>query len=436
MTAEAKDIHVETHEDGPIQRRVEVEVAPKRVKKAFDRAYKDLARRVPVKGFRPGKAPRSVLERLYGASIAEQIEQTLVAETLGDAVELAGVEPVAEPAIEADAPQPDASFRYVARIEVKPPVELPDLAGLAARKPVAEVDDEQVQKELDQLQERQAQLVEEGEGTALAEGHTATIDFVGRIDGEAFEGGKGEGVDLELGGGQFIPGFEEQLVGVRAGEDLEVRVSFPDDYHASELAGKEAVFATHVVAVKRRQVPELDDEFAKDLGDFETLEDLRARIREDLEKAREHESKQELHRTVMDSLIERAPLDVPPGMVERQLEGRLRQAHQRFGDQIPHEVLHQQLDRWREEWREGAERQVRESLLLEAVAESENLSVSPEDVSSRVQEMAQEQGVDAERLLQAYGGEGFEGALEAQLRDEKALEFLVARAKVEETTDT
>jgi trigger factor len=436
MTAEAKDIRAESHDESPILKRVEIEIAPKRVKKAFDRAYKDLAQRVSVKGFRPGKAPRSVLERLYGASIAEQIEQTLVSETLGDAVELAGVEPVAEPSIEAEAPKPDQPFQYVARVEVKPPVELPDLTGLPATKPAVSVAEDDVQKELDQLRERQAQQVEESEGTVLAEGHTASIDFVGRIDGEPFEGGSGQGVDLELGSNQFIPGFEEQLVGAAAGDDLEVRVSFPDDYHASELAGKEAVFATHVVAVKKRQVPELDDEFAKDLGDFDTLEALRVRIREDLDKAREQESQQELHRTLLDSLIERASLDVPPGMVERQLEGRLQQAHQRFGSQIPHEVLHQQLDRWREEWREGAERQVRESLLLEAVAQSESLSVSPLDLEARVQEMAEEQGIDAAKLRETYGGEPFERALEAQMRDEKALEFLVAQAKVEETTDT
>ena len=436
MSAEAKDIRVESHDESPIRKRVEVEIAPKRVKKAFDRAYKDLAKRVPVKGFRPGKAPRSVLERLYGASIAEQIEQSLVSETLGDAVELAGVDPVAEPAIEAGAPKPDQAFQYVAHVEVKPPVELPDLIGLPATRPAVTVADDDVQQELDQLRERQAQQVEEAEGTPLAEGHTATIDFVGRIDGEPFEGGSGQGVDLELGSAQFIPGFEEQLVGAAAGDDLEVRVNFPDDYHASELAGKEAVFATHVVTVKKRQVPELDDEFAKDLGDFDTLEDLRGRVREDLEKAREQESQQELHRTLLDSLIERAALEVPPGMVERQLESRLQQAHQRFGSQIPHEALHQQLDRWREEWREGAERQVREGLLLEAVAVAENLSASPLDVEARVQEMAEEQGVDANRLRETYGGEPFERALEAQLRDEKALEFLVAQAKVEETTDT
>jgi trigger factor len=436
MTAEAKDIRVESQPESPILQNVEVEIAAKRVKKAFDRAYRDLARRVPVKGFRPGKAPRSVLERLYGASIVEQIEQTLVAETLGEAVELAGVDPVSEPAIEADVPKPDEAFRYKARVEVKPPVELPNLAGLSAKRPVVEVGEEEVLTELAQLQERQSQLIEEEEGTALADGHTATIDFVGRIDGEAFEGGSGQGVDLELGSGQFIPGFEEQLAGAAAGDDLEVRVDFPDDYHASELAGKEAAFATHVVSVKRRQIPDLDDEFAKDLGDFKTLADLRARIREDLEKAREQESKQELHRTVMNSLIARAPLDVPPGMVERQLESRLQQAHQRFGSQMPHDVLHQQLDRWREEWREGAERQVREGLLLEAVATSENLSIEPGDVDARVEEMAQEQGIDAGRLREAYGGEAFERGLEAQLRDEKALEFLVARAKVEETTDT
>jgi trigger factor len=429
-------LRVETSEESPVLHRVEVEVDARRVKRAYDKAYRDLAKRVQVRGFRPGKTPRSVLERLYGGSLGEQIEHTLIAETLGEAVEQAGLEPVAEPAIESSAPRVGEGFRYTARIEVKPAIELPDLAGLPATRPRVEVGVAEVETELEALRQRNAPVVEEPEGTRLEPGHVASIDFVGRVDGMPFEGGSGQGVEVEIGAGRFVPGFEEQLEGAASGEDREVTVTFPEDYANDQLAGKQAVFAVHVAAVKRRLVPELDDEFAKDLGEFGSLDELRARVRGDLTESRERAARSELHRTLMDSLIERASFDVPPGMVERQLQQQLQSAHQRLEGQLPHDALHEQLERWKEEWRAGAERQVRERLLLEAVARAEGLSVLPEDVEARIAEMAAQQGVDPARLRNAYGGEAFEGALESQLADEKALEFLAARAKVEETTDT
>jgi len=430
------DIRVDSAAETPVLHRVEVEVDASRVNRAFDRAYRDLARQARVKGFRPGKAPRSVLEKLYGGSVAEQIEQTLVSETLVEAVEQAGLDAVAEPVIEAGAPEPDTAFRYTARIEVKPAIELPELSGLPARRPRVEVGDADVERELEGLRNSQSQLIEEPEATPLADEHVAVIDFVGRVEGEVFEGGSGQGVELTVGAGQFLPGFEEQLHGASSGDDREVTITFPDDYGNESLAGKEAVFAVHVAAVKRREVPELGDEFAKDLGDFETLDALRERIRSDLTEAREREARSALHRSVLDALSERVSFDVPPGMIEMQLKRRLESAHQRLGGQVPHDALHEQMARWREEWREAAERDVRDALLLEAIGDAEALEVAAEDVEARIQEMAEQQGVKPERLRQALGGESLESSLRRQLRDERALEFLATRAKVEETTDT
>ena len=429
-------VRVETSEESSVLRRLAVEVDAKRVKRAFDRAYRDLGKNVAVKGFRPGKAPRSVLERLYGSSVAEQIERTLVAETLSDAIEQTGLEPVAEPAVETAKLLPDQDFRYTARVEVKPGIELPNLMGLPAKKPRVEVAEEEIGREIEGLRQRNAPVIEEPEGTLLASGHIATLDFVGRIDGKPFQGGRGQGVDLEIGSGYFIPGFEEQLVGAVSGEDRTVTVSFPEQYADAELAGKEAIFAVHVVAVKRRELPALDDDFAKDLGDFETLEDLRARIRADMTAAREQAAKAELQRTLLESLVERASFDVPPGMIERQLQQQLRTAREQLEARVPEEELLEQLARWKEQWRESAERKVREGLLLEAVAQAEGLSVSPQEIEARIDEMAAQQGVDPGRLRKTFGGEVFERALGAQMVDEKALEFLAARAKVEETTGT
>ena len=435
-SSESDAVRVRANAESGVLHTLEVEVDARRVKRVFDRAYRDLAKRVPVKGFRPGKTPRSVLERLYGASLAEQIEGTLVAETLNEAIEQAGVEPVTEPAIETTTPAEDQTFRYTARVEVKPAIELPELGGLAAKKPRVEVGDDEVLREVETLRQRSAPLVEEPEGTLLGEGHIASIDFVGRIDGKPFEGGSGQGVELEVGAGRFLPGFEEQLLGAAVGEDRELTVNFPDDYGNADLAGKQALFAAHVGAIQRRKPADLDDDFAKDLGDFETLDDLRARIREDLTKSREQASQAELHRTLLDSLIERASFEVPPGLVERQLQQQLRSAHQRLESQIPHEALHEQLERWKEEWREQAERQVRETLLLEAVARAQGIEAGSEDVTSRIEEMAREQGASVARLRKAYGEEALERLVAARLVDERALEFLAGQAKVEENTDT
>lgn len=439
MTSETgsdSTLRVTTSEPGPVVRQLEVEVDARRVRRAFDRAYRELAKQARVRGFRPGKAPRSVLEKLYGASLTEQIEQTLVSETLPDAIEQAGLELITEPQIEAGTLAADGDFRYTARVEVKPEIVLPDTRGLPVRRPAVQVNDEDVERELEALRQRSAPLVEEPENTAVAEGHSVQVDFVGRIDGKPFEGGSGRGVDLEIGSGRFIPGFEDQLIGAVAGEDRELAVRFPDDYGSREVAGKDAVFAAHVVAIKRRHVPDLDDEFAKDRGEFETLEELRDRIRSDLMSARLAEAQNVLRRGLMDVLIERTPFEVPPGLVANELERQLGAARRRLQGSVPEQALHAQLERWKEDWRERAEREVREGLLLEAVAAAEAISVTDEEVEQRIEEVALGQGTDAEALRSAVGRDNLQRALRAQLVDERALDFLVREAKVEETTDS
>ena len=429
-------IRVETIESTPILHTIEVEVDASRVRKAFNRAYRDLARRVRVKGFRPGKAPRSVLEKLHGASIAEQLEHTLVSETLADAIELAEVQPVSEPAISAGKPAPDASFKYTACLEVSPEIELPDLNGLPAIRPEVSVEDAEVDERLEELRAARAPLVEEGEGTAIARGHIATIDFVGRIDGECFEGGSGQGVQLEIGAGRFIPGFEDQLTGAQAGDDREVRATFPESYGNAEVAGKEAVFAVHVVDVRKRQIPELDDEFAKDVGDFDSLDALRARIRADLESEQERESKETFRTTLMGALLERMDFAVPPGMVDRQLQNQLASARRRLEEQLDDDTVHAQLDRWREEWRPRAERDVREMLALQAIAKAQGIEVEDDEVRARIDELVGESEPQAARLRGLREDEQLREGLRLQLRDEKVLDFIASTAKIVENTDT
>jgi trigger factor len=436
--AKSKDesIRVETIESTPILHTIEIEVDASRVSKAFDRAYRDLAKQARIKGFRPGKAPRSVLEKHYGASVAEQLEHTLVADTLSDAIDLAGIQPVSEPAISAGKPVPDANFKYTASLEVSPEIELPDLGGLPAIRPEVLVDDAEIDERLEELRVANAPLVEEGEGTPLARGHISTIDFVGRIDGELFEGGSGQGVQLEIGAGRFIPGFEDQLTGAQAGEDRDVRVTFPEAYGNPEAAGKEAVFAVHVVDVRKKQIPELDDEFAKDVGDFDSLDALRARIREDLESGQERESKETFRTTLMGALLERMDFAAPPGMIDRQLQGQLASAARRLEGQLDQDAIHAQMDRWREEWRPNAERDVREMLALQAIAKAQGIEVEDDEVLARIDELVGEQEHQAARLPDLHKDEQLREGLRHQLRDEKVLDFLASTAKIEENTDT
>ena len=439
MTKEQKkdtSIRVETIERTPILHTIEVEVDASRVRKAFDRAYRDLAKQVRIKGFRPGKAPRSVLEKLHGASVAEQLEHTLVSETLGDAIELAEVQPVSEPAISAGKPAPDANFKYTASIEVSPEIELPDLSGLPAVRPEVSVEEAAVDERLEELRTAHAPLVEEAEGTVLARGHVATIDFVGRIDGELFEGGSGQGVQLEIGGDRFIPGFEDQLTGAQAGDDREVRVTVPEPYGNAEIAGKEAVFAAHIVDVRKRQAPELDDEFAKDVGDFDSLDALRARIRADLESGQERESKETFRTTLMDALLERMDFAAPPGMIDRQLQNQLASARRRLEAQLDDDAIHAQLERWREEWRPRAERDVREMLVLQAIAKAHEIEVADDEVNARIAELVGGPEQQAPRLRELHENEQLREALRLQLRDEKVLDFLAPAAKIEENTAT
>ena len=430
------DLAVVTSEEGPSRRRIDVTVPLARVQRAYERAYRDIAKNARIKGFRPGKVPRAVLEKMYGASLGEEIERLLVNETLGAALAQAGVEPVAQPAVDASPPRADRDFTYKALVEVRPPIELPALEGLPGERPVVLVGDDEVERELAELQRRHAPLIEEPQGTAAGNGHIVTIDFVGRIDGVPFEGGSGRDVELELGSGRFIPGFEEQLVGAVSGEDRVVDTTFPENYGSPELAGKTAAFSVHVAEVKRRELPALDDEFAKDLGEFDTIGALRDRIHQDLRESREQTARAALRRSVLGALVERSSFEVPPGATDGQLERRLRLAVRQLHQGVPHDVLHAQVERWREEWRPAAEREVKERWLLDAVAEKRELAVAEAAVAEQVERMATAQGVTPAQLREQVGDELLEASIRSDLLREQALDFLVSTAKVEEVTDT
>lgn len=432
---EVVEIQVETQEGSGVVRTVGVTVPQSRVRREYDRTYQQLGRSAQVRGFRKGKVPRSVLEKLYGASIPEEIERVLVQETIQDAVEKSGLTPLVQPEVEASQPQADADFEYTLRIEVKPEIELPELEGLPAKAPKVEVSTSEVEEELERLRQSNAPWIEVEENVAAATGHTVTFDYEGRVDGELFEGGKAQNVDLEIGSDRMIPGFEDGLIGAKAGEDVTLNLTFPEEYGAENLAGKAAEFACTVHAIKSRQVPELDDEFAKDLGDYENLDALREKVTGDFTKRQEQAANSSAQRTVMDSLLERTEFEVPPGIVERQLNSQIESMMQQFQGQIPPDILQQQLGRMREDGRDAAERRVRESFVLEAIAKAKEFEVTEEDTNTRFTEMAEAQGMEVDQLKEMAETQGWGEAIKSELLDKKALDFLVSKATVEELVE-
>jgi len=426
------DIQIETNEISPVVRELAVEVEAKRVDHVFGRVVQELRKTARVKGFRPGKVPAKVVKQMYGESLGEEIERQLVRETLADAVELAELEPVVEPQIEAEPPVEGKVFRYKARIEVKPEIELPVLSALSGSRPKVEVGEDELLTELETLRERNVNWVEEDEAVVAKNGHQLTIDFVGTIDGVAFEGGTAEGVDLELGSGRMIPGFEEQLEGAVSGEERDLKVSFPEDYGNQELSGKDAVFAATVTAIKRKELPELDDDFAKDLGDFETVDDVKDKIREGLQSQRQHASDHALQKSLLDDLVTRTSFEVPPTLVERQLESQLKQFEQQMQGRVPESDLRARLAQMREEGWDDARRRVQEALLLEAVAKTAELEATDEEVEARLAEMAESQGVDSKMMNDMADAQGWRTAIEGEVVDRKALDHLIETAQINE----
>jgi trigger factor len=394
--------------------------------------FRDLRKTARIKGFRPGKAPRSILEKQFAEHARGEVLQQLVQQTLFYAIEQADLDIVTEPRLEPDeAPLQGASYQYHATVEIRPQVELKQVEGLKVDAPeLPEPDEDPIERHLEQLRERQAEVVEEAEGVAAARAHVAVIDFRGTIDGEAFEGGSGEEVPFEIGADRAIPGFEDELIGLQVGDEKAFEVDFPEDYPAEEVAGKRARFEVTLKELKRRELPELDDEFAKDVSDFESLEDLRADLRRRVEEGREQERKRLLRQSVIRAAIEANPFPVPASLVHQQLHSMIN----RMLSQMPpmdEERRQQFMDRWHAEWEEQAERDCALAFLVPKIAEAHEIEISDEDVDAHLVELAEQQEQSVTQIKRIYQERGALPQLRAGLLEERVVEFLVSKATLE-----
>jgi trigger factor len=409
-----------------------VEVSAEKVNEGLTAAFNKVVKTVNVPGFRKGKMPRPMFEKRFGVeSLYQDALDILLPEAYGNAIDEAGIEPIDRPDIDIEQMEKGKELIFKATVQVKPEVTLGEYKGLEVEEFDTTVTDEDVAKELETLQNRQAELVVKEEGTAEL-GDTVVLDFEGFVDGEAFEGGKAENHSLELGSGSFIPGFEEQLVGVATGESKDVEVSFPEEYHAAELAGKPAVFKVTVHEIKGKELPALDDEFAKDVDDeVETLDALKEKIRTRLEDSKKHEAEHNLRDSLVEKAAENAQVEIPEVMVTNEVNRMLQEFEQRLQMQGMNLELYFQFsgqdeNALREQMKEEAVNRVRVALTLEAIAKAENIEATDEDVNAELEKMAGMYNMTVDNIKAALGGvEGIKGDLQKQ----KAVEFLIENKK-------
>ncbi|RDW21645.1 trigger factor [Oceanobacillus chungangensis] len=409
------------------------EVSAEEFDKALDQAFKKVVKTVQVPGFRKGKMPRGMFEKRFGVeSLYQDAVDIVLPEAYKNAIDETDIFPINQPQVDIDQIEKGSTLVFTAEVEVKPEVTLGDYKGLEIDVPSVEVSDEDVEKEIEQLRERHAELVVKEEGT-VEEGDTVVMDFEGFTDGVAFDGGKGENHSLEIGSGQFIPGFEEQLVGKALDEDTEISVTFPEDYHAEELAGKEATFKVKIHEVKFKELPELDDEFAKDVDEeVETLDELKKKKREQLEAELKQDVENQKREDLIAKASDNAQVDIPDAMVETELEQMVREFEQRLQMQGMTLEMYTQFSgqdeaALKEQMKEDAAKRVKTNLTLEAITKAEDINVTDEDVNEELGKMAEMYGIDAEQLVPMLGGNT--DTIKSDLQMRKAIEFLVDNSK-------
>lgn len=408
--------------------KVELEfvVSKERFNEALDEAFKKNSGKFKIAGFRNGKVPRNVVEKMYGESVMYDEAFNIVAdEEYVKAVTENNLEVVSHPEVEIKAIGKDKDLEFTVVVYVKPEIELKQYKGLKIEKVETEVTDADVEHELGHVQDKNARIVTK-EG-AVEDGDIAVIDFEGFLDGVAFEGGKAEKYELGIGSHSFIPGFEEQIVGMKSEEEKDINVTFPEDYGNTDLAGKEVVFKIKLHEVKKKELPAIDDEFAKDVSEFNTLEEYKADIKEKLKTSKEAQAKAEKETRTMDKLVEQVEVTLPEPMVDHEIEHMVKDFEQNLqyqGLTLDRylEILNMSMDDLKDQFRDNAVKSIKMNLAMEYVIKAENIEVTDEDVNAKIEELASVYGREADNFKNNPNVANY---LTAQLKQEKAIKVLV-----------
>ena len=422
-------VTVENGENQQVTLTVEVEAAE--VSKAVEKAVKRLSNRVNIPGFRKGKAPRKIIERNVGMdAIMQEAFDIVGPKAFADALEEQKIEPVSRPQIDIETLEDGKDLVFKATVTPRPEVKLGEYKGLKVEKNVEAVTDEDVEKQLKTFQDRQGKMVDAPEGSAVKDGDFTTLDFEGFVDGEAFEGGKGQDYPLQIGSGSFIPGFEDQLIGAKIGEEKEVNVTFPEEYHAKELAGKAAMFKCTIRSIKQKELPAMDDELAKKVSKFETLEELKADVRKNLEENAARKAENDQKSAAIEMATNNITVDIPAVMIDNRVEGMIREMAMRLEQQGMSFDAYLQyagtdINKIREDYRETAEKNVRTDLMLEEVAKAEDIKVEAKDLDAEVAGMAAAYGATPQQVQKIIKEQGRVGDLAATVLRKKTAQFII-----------
>ena len=415
--------------------KLEITIEAEKFENAMKKVYFKNAKYFNIPGFRKGKAPMNIVEKYYGAQIFyEDAFNEVATEAYDEALTENKIEAVSKPEVDIIQMEKGKDVIFTAIVQTKPEVELGKYKGIEISKVEYPVKDSDVEHELEHMQEHNARLITI-EDRALEKGDISTIDFEGFVDGVAFEGGKAEGHELEIGSGSFIPGFEDQIIGMKIDEEKEIKVTFPKEYFSKDLAGKEATFKVKLHQIKKKELPKLDDEFAKDVSEFDTLAELKASIKEKIEKSNEQRAKYETEEAAIKAVCENAKLEIPSGMVELEIDNMLKDFEQRLSYQgLNLEQYLKMIGRTEEEMRKEYEEQAKEAiksrLVLEAIIDAEKIEAKEEEIDAKMQEMAKNYGKKVEELNK---NENLKKYLSEGIKSEKALEFIVKNAKFAES---
>lgn len=412
-----------------------IEVPAADVAAGIKAAVKRIASQVNVPGFRKGKAPRNVIEMNYGKeAVLNEAYDFLVNQNYTAALQENKIVPVSQPEIEQVQFEEGKDLIFKATVTKRPEVKLGDYKGLDAKKEEAKVTDEQIQDQLKNIAEQQAEMVVADKDAKVEQGDFAVIDFKGTVDGKAFDGGEGKSYPLQIGSGNFIPGFEDQLVGAKAGDDVTVKVTFPEDYFVADLAGKEAEFATHIHDIKRKQLPELNDEFAKANSSYKTITELKADLRKKMEEDAERRAIDAYNGELIKTAVENAEVDIPEVMVADRVEQMIQElAMSMEGRGLKLEdylkFSNKTVEELREEYKETAAENVRTDLVLDAIAVEEKIEVTPDDMNREIFMMAQNFGANPQEVWDIIAKEGRVSMLAGSVARKKAARFIVDNAK-------
>ena len=410
-----------------------IEVSAEELDKAMQNAYLKARGKISIPGFRKGKAPRKMIEQMYGKGVfLEDAANALIPEHYSKALEECDLEIVSQPEIDVTQAEPGKAFIFTAEVAVKPEVTLGEYKGVEVPKSETEVTDEDIDAEIKKEQEKNSRTVTV-EDRGAENGDITTIDFEGFVDGVAFEGGKGTDYPLTLGSGSFIPGFEDQLVGAKAGDHVEVNVTFPEEYQAAELAGKAAVFQCDVKKVETKELPELDDDFAQDVSEFDTLAEYREDVKKNLTEKKEKEARAAKENAAVDKAIENAEMEIPDAMINTQVRQMMNDFASRMQSQgLTMEQYFQftgmTAEKMQEEMKPQALKRIQTRLVLEKIAETENIEVSEDEVNEEIGKMAEMYKMEADKLKELLGDRELE-QMKKDMAVQKAVTLVADEAK-------